>query len=647
MVGGFGNAPPGTNRQRSYFSARTILMVRYDPGLKDDYDQGQIRDESNPDQNLTEQRKGASQRVGSAERTGSDLVLSQKFREAITAATINIADAVATLPRPDGLTRVLDLSPLGFSRRVDTYRKADTLDLTFDWADFPIDSRLVRAILVLHYEGTVSPAVWGTGIRERDGRASTATGYAVPATGVNLRYIGLIDEITDAHGERGSILQMKSRDLTSVLIDSQYPLKLPRAKIPSGQTILQVIRGILDTNDALSIIRGPFTRTDKPLPPLDPAQYTRRLVPAKERHREDKARKASNSTNRRPFVLRFPPKEAAKVTYWDVITGLCIDHGLRPVVEKDKLILLEPRTLYKRTPEIITQPGTPTFPTIYRRQIGDTFPVRRMVYGVNVRGLRRHRKLSRIKAPTIIVRSYNPDASSADLRLIERRYPPEVVSNSTDATGNKPEEKKHIVDIHGIIDPTQLLSIATQVYEGIGRQELGVVVETNEVASFSDNLSFDPNQDPDLLDIRFGDPIQILVTPLQAESTSLFTLSELQQKYSGAIGQVSGGQSSFTTTVNRLIKAGWTRENAEQLTRVIASAQVPREFRVIAASINYDGQGEGGVSISIDARDYIRARADPDDVAQVGELTAEELQTGIGRTARELEEQIALNPRVK
>lgn len=600
--------PVGANLRRTFPSVRTVLLVRFDPGTTDNFAADDIRSETNPDPYLSARRgRQFRQLAGISESTGPKTFSSTDLRAAITAARTNLGDALARIPT-DGLSRFFDVQPTKSVRRVNTYRKADELDLTFEWKSLPFDARIIRSILVLHYEGTVSADAWGSGARGSDSRP----GYLVPATGSNLRFIGLADELSDAHGD-GDVLSIKCRDLTSVLIDAKWPAKL-EVKVAAGSTLPQVIQAILETNPAFQIFRGPFLRLEGRPPILNPARYPRIAVRARERHRAGSGKVC---------VIRNPPKSGGASSYWDIITDICVSHGVRPAVELDQIVLLEPRVLYKSRPEDAAS-GDPTFPTEYRKGIGDLSPVRRMVYGDNVAALRFNRKLGRIKAPNVEVSSRNPDAPSVRDRLITVLWPPTPVesdaekstANTVDPTG-KPENKAHVVQLHGIIDRSQLLAVAKQVYEGMGRQELGVVIETDEISSFSDATTFDPNEDPDLLAIRAGDPIRILVASTLDSSAQLYTLSELQALVDRARRNSTGTESA----VRYLTDQGWTERNARQFVRVVSSAALPDEFRVVGAAITFDGESDsGGFNIQLDCRDYVRVRADPEDLSQTRTL---------------------------
>lgn len=636
----------GLNRRRFFSSVRTVMMVRFDPGTSDSYLPTDLRDEAKPDPYLARRRYARfASMIGISQATGPAFSGAQK-REAVTGATTSIADVLARLPKTDGLTMTVDVTPTRSVRRVNTYRKADELDLTLDWRSVPFDSRMIRAIFVLHYEGTTTADEWGSGDRER---------FLVPATGENLRFVGVADEISDAHGDEGDVLNIRCRDLTAVFTDTKWPAAL-EVKIPARGTIVDAIQAILATNPSFSILRGPFLRTEGPLRVLDPALYPRLTTPAAELHR---------SNGVRSYALRMPPVQGGDSSVWDVITDLCVAHGLRPYVEKDKLVLCEPRILYKDPPTEVTQRGEPTWPTAYRKRIGDTTaPTRRMVYGSNVAALRFNRKLARIKAIGVEVSSRNPDASKASERLIVVRWPENIVvpskkkgasasstgggqypatsvsgstnANSVDASGSNPENKLHVVQLHGITDRDVLKNVAKQIYEGMGRQELGVVIETEDPASYSDHPEFDPNEDPDLLDIRMGDPVRILVTSAVASGSKLYTLSELQVMIDRArLSAVAAGTKPELSNARKYLEAqGWASADAAAFVKVLASAELPQEFRVVGASITFDSEAVG-FNIQLDCRDYVRARSDPEDRSAANRLsTASALLSRSGRVER-------------
>jgi hypothetical protein len=620
-------------------------MVRLDPGTADGYLPGEVRDERLPAQ--PKKRQG---RARPLETTGSG------FRALLAEARESIASAVERLPSTDPLTMIVNGQPTRCSRKINSFRKADELDLTFDWSAMPFDARIVRAIMVLHYEGTSSANDFAQGRRDAP-QGTGGAGFLVPLLGKNMRFVGLVDEMEDSHGEEGDGLTLKARDLTALLIDTKWPPAL-EVKIPAGATIIDAVKLVLEKNPVFELLRGPFLRASGPAPALNPKLYPRLAITARERHRAERSGGPA-------CALRYPPKAGGDSSFWDVITDLCVSHGLRPTVERDAIVLLEPRVLYTRQPGAIDQLGTPTFPTPYRAAIEDTeHSVRRMVYGDNVETLRFHRKFAREKRPTIEVTSRNPDAKNPKKRLLTVRWPPKGAlsgrattidkqleqyrktvekqfggnplvgatliaeasqqaaalkqsspaqganANTVNPTGQA-EDKIRVVQLHGIVDEKQLAEVAKQIYEAIGRGEFGVVIETKELASFSDHPAFDPNRDPDLLDLRAADPIQVLVASTM-DRARIVTLSEFQQMIDRARANATtaGPSPRFVAAVQYLERLGFKTSAAEALVRALTSANLPDVFYVVAATVNFDS--ENGFSVSIEARDYARVRGDPE-----------------------------------
>lgn len=584
------------------------MLVRLDPGTLDTYSPEDIRDELEPSPGLSARlgtKSFGSQGLQPIDAFG---ITAEAARAAITDSARNLEAAIARAElNGDGLTRRLDVQPINYTRSMGSYRSASTVDLELDWRACPFDARLIRAIMVLCYEGTVSAEQWGSGERSR---------YLVEPSGQNLKFVGVIDQVSDRHGSDGDSIIMKGRDLTGTLIDTEFPPSLA-VQIPAGATIAQAIRLVLDTDPKFQLIRGPFPLTENPLPSLSPSLYPRLAVSAQERNRQARAKDGGQA-----FVLRRPSK-GERTTYWDIITDLCVSHALRPMIELDKLLLLEPRTLYRA--EQVFQAGELTFPTEYRRRLGETEPIRRMVYGRNIETLTFDRKLARIKAPAVEVSSRNPDAPRAVDRLIKVRWPEKLSEarqntaktqqpNSVDATGKKPEVLVHPVQVQGIVDRDLLLQYAKQTYEGMGRQELGIQITTRSLSSWSEVESFDPTLDPDLLGLRFGDPIRLMVA--DDFESSLYSLSELQRMLARVTVSGSRGRPDFKSAVEFLISRGWGDDDARQFVRVMASANLPTEFRVVGFVVRYNR--DSGFSLAIEARNYIRVRADPDSPTRAG-----------------------------
>lgn len=608
---------------RYFVGLRTVFLVRFDTHTRD---RGlEVRSEVAPDPYIyARSRENFAQRFGTRQlETGPNAV--PRGREAITSASRSIGDAVAKLDPGDGLSLFMAFTPNASRRSVNSYRMADDLELSIPWKDFPLDARIIRSILALHYEGTVTADDFANGRRLEE-------------NGKNLRFIGLADEVSDEHSENGDTFSARFRDLTSIFIDAKFPTDAIIAYRP-GATLLDAITAVKDSLlPSSAIIRGPFFRPafknrEAGLGPLDPGLYSRIATRAQMKTLADKAGDSKS------IVIRNVAK-AEDATYWDVITDLCVSHGYVPFIDLDRLVIQEPRTFFKGLPEIPgSQNGQTYFPSDYRKRIGDDAnKVRRMVYGINLESMRVRRKFARNKAPAVEVAARDPDAKDASKRLITVIWPPNAkeeirkrklrakgqgltkikgiggdVSHSTGVgpAGDASLEVKRF-NVHGIIDPKVLEAHARMIYESIGRGELGITFSTNDLASYSENPAFDPNEDPDLLDIRAGDPIQLLVAPTERGLGAVYSLSEISLMIarSKRVAQASGGAPDLQNAIAFLEARGFTFKAARLIARVLSSANLPTELRVQSASVEIDGAG-GTAQVTIDARDYVRVRADP------------------------------------
>ncbi len=618
------------NVHRYFPSARDILIIRFDTGSisrTDVSEDDEVFDEVDPaiDRALV----GPGNTLGIDEDFFSDglqLNLSEDFFDrrgsplssAIQSAfdqNKDLASAIARVDFEDEFSKILDIQPLTCDRTVNGHRLADELNLKVSWKDVPFDTRIIRAILVLHFEGTVPAANFERGQRSRGNIANG--GYLVDAVRSNLRFIGFVDQISDTHNASNDVINMKCRDLTSVLIDTKLP-KLTKKTIRSGQTIVQVVDNLLNTLQftAAEFIRGPVVRPDGiTLPSLDRKRYDKLKTTAASRNLASE----SNDPNARPHIIRNTTKGGnGGESYWDAITDLCVSHGVLPYIELDRLIIQPPRTLFTSGNQVAGTAGISQFPTNYRISIGDTDdPIRRMVYGANLEGLSFQRKLSRIKAPYVRVLSFNPNSTDPARRLLEAIHPPRTpdgrkVSTKIGVTGNKPQIEIQQVIVTGIIDQDQLRDIAEAAYEMMGRQHLGVKLQTRDLASFSNHPDFDPNEDPDLLDLKAGDPIRISTLPNRDAPSNFFGVSELNKLIDRArrTFRTTGVAPEFNDAIRFLRSKGYSQEDAQQLVTILRAVNLESEFRVNSVNVSMDLEG-GDVSIQIDARNYVKVREDP------------------------------------
>jgi len=602
---------------RFFIAERTILLLRFDPMTRDSFKE--VRLELAP-HTAGGHATPTDAFALSAATSPTFASIATSGRAAAEAANANLADAIAKMVSGDGLSRFLDVTALSSSRRANSYRSADELDLTFSWNTMPIDSRLIRAILVLHFTGTVPATAFASGIRERAPNSATPSGYTIPATYRNLRFMGLADELDDDHAAGTDTLSIKCRDLTAILLDNKVsPTTMKEIKV--GATILDAIKALLATLPSAQIIRGPFPRpANIALRKITNGAYVRTATSAKKRNKAD-----GGGTAEQPVggATRGASKEQGD-SYWDAITDLCIAHGLVPMLELDKLVIQEPRTYFTGVPEVAGSPNTPSFPTPHRLSLGQKKGEPRvMVFGRNVESLKFKRKLTGVKAPHVRVVAFDPDQKDASKRLVQVDYPDasNKQATSVDPTGKNASAEYLVVPVYGITSKRILRRVARQTYENISHGEFGISFSTSDPASLGPRApdgtilpGWDGNDDPDLLDLKAGDPVRILVAPTQRNLGAMYSLSELNQMLARVNG-LAGVESAIKFLQDR----GWELETATQLVKLLRSANPPDVFRVQGVSFAYNGES-GDFTVDVDARDYARIRADQADPANTGDV---------------------------
>lgn len=594
-------------------SVRTILLVRFDDYTPDDVSTLAVFDEGKSHAAQPRARIDLAKIFGAP--SGALALGSTDGREIVRRAAQNLGAAIATFRSADGLSQILDTSPVSSTRTMEAPSKASQLELELGWRELPLDSRVIRSILALHYEGTSTPEAWATGRRELAPNDPTPSGYIVPAIPSNLRFVGHADEIGDAHSGDGDTLAIAFRSLDALLLDTSLPYGEGVA-MASGSTIVEIVKNILETNPMFQIFEGPYAELAEGsvLPRLSPALYNRLSTTTRAKHERSALIAKGRRTEADDLPLVWRGTKGGKESYWDAINGLCHAHGLRVRIDLNRIIIYEPRSLYRDIPTLTTAPTVPRYPapdSLRAHGADARANVRRMVWGQNVESLEFKRKLAGILAPVVRVKAHNPDARDRSKRFVTVEHPPNTAVTKISAAGTAGTRNVLEIDVHGVTDVGLLRKIAEQTYESIGRSEVGVSLSTSEIASYSDDPLFDPNSEPDLLDCRHGDPIQILVTPTERDRRVLYSLAELNVILAGELPNATRGSAD---AVSRLEREGFSSDVARQLVQILRTANLPSVFRVARYTVAFT---DSGFALTFDLRDYVRVRADPDDISKI------------------------------
>ena len=415
-------------------------------------------------------------------------------------------DLQAFAPVADGYSVLGAILPSEVTHERNTPREADVLTVRVPFRDFPLPARIVRSIGVVWYAGTVSAANYAAGLR------NAVTGTPGPLLSVlmpsrkNLRFVGFADGAEEDYD--AGVITIRARDYTGVLLDTRVEPSV-LASIEIDQALDLVVLSLLrqfpgGACRGLTVEFSPFIGEDgaeQPFPNV--AQVLGK--PAK--FRRGKTPKLSATYG------------GADVSYWDLLTDICALCGYLPMIEEDRLRIVPPRNMF-------TQQGT--FQRTVTTPSGSTEKLtqRRMVQGYNVDAMRFARKFGRQAIPAIEVRSVAPGLRQP----IVSRYPPDSATPRTKANNIQPSgrgaaERSELVLIRGVSTQAEVDRIARGLWQELARQEWTGSYTTKHLASVGGD-----NDDPDLLDLRAGDPLDLVLQRAGASSGVLLSIANLQTR---------------------------------------------------------------------------------------------------------------------
>lgn len=327
------------------------------------------------------------------------------------------------------------------------YSQADTFKLTIPFSWFPFDPRLIRACGVAIYMGGVDSP-------EKDIEAdANATAHK------NLQLLGFVDDLTEDLGDQLQVV-MEGRDQTALLIDEHWNAFIEtkegkeNVRLPAGidlrRPLDQVLRYILDKFKA--------TKTMK---------VELRGVSA-------------------PTLGKWHALGEAEIsedaTAWDVIKHLVHQAGLICFVEFDTLVVTNAKALMSAT------------------QVAGSF-----VHGWNLTSLTLKRKLGRMKATNIRVRSFDINTK----RTLTGVFPQKPVEKVKISAKGEVTKEQPFIDftVPNVADKAQLEKIAENIYTQRSRQQLEGKLKTEDLTSLVGNRELELTQ------LRSGSAIRVELDP--------------------------------------------------------------------------------------------------------------------------------------
>jgi len=468
--------------------------------------------------------------------------------------------------------------PKDASWKLNGIRTASELKTTIKFVDMPFDPRCIRSCAVEYYLGTLAERDYFDGVGGAVRGASDRNGAGgesllilpdqwVDQNGrirTNLRFQGWVDEWeVEWPDEDEPRVTLTCRDNTKVLIDQEAPHKLViAANKPIDEAIAAYIANFPQCAGLSVEYRPGGIDPPKLGPALAKTAFKPKLGPT-------------------PTGGGGGGGSSSKLSVWDYLTDVCGSLGQIIRMDGTVIVVQEPRSLLSTE-----APARADDPFTTRTVAGLTMQHRHFIYGRNVKNYKIARRFGKQAPQNVEVRSY----STLRKTMLVERYPLKGQSIVTDANpGDGHSEQKYLVwRVQGITDRKVLRVIAQSVYETVGRNELSVNIQTHNLASFGGD-----NTDPDILDMKVGDPVELLV----ARDQDYNSLTNIEQNM-------------LIAESGKLLleAAGYSAGIADAYAKVYGDSGFQSTFRTRDFAV--DWSIEDGVAITVGAVNYIEVRAD-------------------------------------
>lgn len=330
---------------------------------------------------------------------------------------------------PDETEYMSDILPSSFNVHLNSYKEADTFEVTIDALQFPFAPELLRSAEVSIYayeaeDGTDNPD------------------WQKPE---NLLIVGLVDDATLTQAEDGGTISLTGRDYTCLLLDVDWrPTDDKRTgqkasgsngRIPANLPLDKCVQQLVDeATNADEVGRTLIVE----LRDADVNPTTGRVAATATKKKVTTKTGGGRSSKKKRGI---PVKADQK--YWDVIYKLCMSYGYIVYVQGLQVIITRPHV----------------------QQAEALGAAHRVAYGRNLTSLSNTRKLSREAVPQICVRS----SSDKDGKIREARFPEKKDVVRT-GIGTKKDEFK-VFTVGDVYDVAQLKEIARTTYYTLARGE--------------------------------------------------------------------------------------------------------------------------------------------------------------------------------
>lgn len=440
-------------------------------------------------------------------------------------------------------THVLNRVPSKCTVHFQGHTTAATWNITFPYRELPIDPRTVKACKVEIHLGTVSDDDFSSGMQREVSpgirRSILQTrGENGQMREDNLLLIGVVDNWTVDHGESGAEVHIDGRDLRGLLLDSplvstvdtfdysgdRVERRRKRStildRIRTKGSIVEVVQSLLKEHEKLNALPD----AEKIRVIGYPGEWPRGVIlsPGFGSHVPRNRRGASGSGGNGGSTAH------SNLNFWDVITNYCNLVGAIPRFVGRNLEIRYAPSLYQMVSgenERIPFAGG----QVRLDPDGTSRNVRALVYGRDIESMKISRKYAGHNKPkTVRVVTVNQSGTERGRgAMMESVWPPRTARearregvNGTnrqvrDFLGGEESSEVMTIRVGPVSNQQQLDTIARSTYEQIGRNEITGEVSTSKLTSFGGTSA-----DPDMLRLRVGDPLELLVDTSRLNTSS-------------------------------------------------------------------------------------------------------------------------------
>lgn len=426
---------------------------------------------------------------------------------------------------------------------LNSYREADTFDMTIDYKNFPFDPRIIRSLGVSIFIED----------KKKLFRTNNELNLLIPDE-ENLVFQGFADTDSIQLTEEERTVRLEGRDFTSLLIDQEYLGK----PIQTSKPLDIVIRDLLDQLEATK--------------PIKIQNLTLEDLPILANLSADKGKNAG---------AKNPRKSRS---YWDHIQNLVEKAGLIAFISLDTLVITKPRKLYDRSKAKVFVYGANLIDLEFERKLG-----RQKGFNIRVVSLN-------FKEKVVIDAKIPEEATeewSKDIGIKRER----ILLPSVDTQGKKlPNKEAPFITfrIRDVATKNELVAIGEKIFEEIGRQQIEGKLTTKEMQVCDKDNNFFNSQL-----FRVGTPIEVSIDQGDLEGLpkliQLLKASNQNKEGSGNIDAIKGKIKKF------LIQRCYAPKVADAFAESLTKFDTPFFTKAVQFTVDQ----ESGWTMEIDFLNFI------------------------------------------